>query len=147
RLRFQQPFDRVAIDAEARGFDVKFGDIDVRKLGVHVAAEPLAGRFRVERLSLASPQGGRLEADATLDRLRLDASVNATRFAARALLPAPLKPFAGGIIDGTLHARADLLGGDAELVRSTLVITRAEGEIGPPAIALIAGKSVKPPAG
>jgi len=147
RLGFKEPFDRVAVDAEASGFDVKLGDLEVRKLGVHVAAEPMAGRFKIERLSLASPQGGRLEADATLDRLRLDATVNATRFAARALLPGPLRPFAGGTIDGTLHARADLLGGDAELVRSTLVVTRAEGESGPPAIALIAGKSVKTPPG
>src|SRR6185503_8330847 len=98
-LRFKQPFDRVAIDAEARGFDVKSGGIEVRNLSFHVAAEPLAGRIRVDRLSLASPEGGRLEAEASLDRLQVDATVNATRFAARTLLPSPLRPFAAGTLD------------------------------------------------
>ena len=49
-------------------------------------------------------------------------------FAARALLPSVLQPFAGGSLDGMLHARADFLAGDAELVRSTLVVTRADAE-------------------
>jgi len=147
RLHFSQPFDRVAIDARARGFDVSADDIEARDVGAHVAAEPIQGRVRVDHLSLASPEGGRLEADATVDRLRIDATVTCARFAARALLPSALRPFAGKSLDGMLHARADLRVGDAELVRSTLVLTRGDGETGPQAVALLAGPSTRAPPG
>ena len=147
RLHFSQPFDAIAIDARARGFDVAAHDFDARDLGFHLETEPQAGRFRVEHLTVASPEGGRMEADATVDRLRVDATVTCKRFAARALLPSPLRGFAGKALDGTLHARADLLAGDAELVRSTLVLTRGDGEKGPPAVALLAGAGARAPAG
>ena len=147
RLRFTQPFNRIAIDAEARGLDFKSGDFDVRKLAFHVAAEPVQGRIRIDRLSLASPEGGRLEAEATLDRLQAEAKVDATRFPARALLPPVLRPFAGGTLDGQLHVRADLMGGDAELVRSTVVVNREDAEKGPRTIALLAGRSARAPPG
>ncbi|HXU03069.1 MAG TPA: hypothetical protein VN903_19020 [Polyangia bacterium] len=147
RLRFTQPFDRIAVDARARGFDVSGHDLEARDVGFHVAAEPMAGRFHVDHLSLASPEGGRLEAEASVDRLRIDATVTCTRFAARALLPSPLRPFAGKSLDGMLHARANLRDGDAELVRSTLVLTRGEGEKGPQAVALLAGPSTRAPPG
>jgi hypothetical protein len=147
RMRFKNPFDWVSIDAEARGFAVKSGDIDVRKVGFHLAAEPIQGRIRVERLSLASPDGGRLEAEATLDRLKVEATVNATRFGARTLMPSALRPFASGTLDGQLQARADLLAGDAELVRSTLIVTRDENEKGPRTVALLAGRSSRAPPG
>ncbi len=123
------------------------GRFDVRKLGFHVAAQPIQGRVLVDHLSLASPEGGRLEAKATLDHLQLDATVDTTHFPARTLLPSALRPFAGGALDGVLQARADLLAGDAALVRSTLVITREEGEKGPRQVALLAGKSARPPPG
>src|SRR4029078_12978246 len=90
-----QPFDAIAIDARARGFDVAGHDFEARDLGFHLETEPQAGLCRVERLTVASPEGGRLEADATLDRLRIDATVTCKRFAARALLPAHLRGFAG----------------------------------------------------
>ena len=145
RLHFTQPFDQIGIDADLRGFDVASGEIEARKVGCHLTAEPMAGQFHLERLSIVSPAGGRLSAKATLDRLRLDATVEAAHFAARPLLPSALRPFAGATIDGMLHARVDLLGGDAERVRSTLVVTPTDPEVGG-AIALVAGKSVRPPA-
>jgi hypothetical protein len=147
RMHFSQPFERVAIDARARGFDVSADDIDARDVGFHVAAEPVQGRVRVDHLSLASPDGGRLVADATFDRLRIDATVTCARLAARSLLPSALRPFAGKSLDGILHARADLRAGDAELVRSTLVLTRGDGESGPPAVALLAGPATRAPPG
>jgi hypothetical protein len=147
RVHFGQPFDAIAIDARARGFDVAGHDFEARDLGFHLETEPQAGRFRVERLTVASPEGGRLEADATVDRLRIDATVTCKRFAARTLLPSPLRGFAGKALDGTLHARADLLAGDAELVRSTLVLTRGDGEKGPTAVALLAGAGARAPPG
>jgi len=148
RLRFQRPFDSLAVEAELRGFDVTSGEIEARKVGCHLTAEPMVGRFNLERLSLASPGGGHIDAKATLERLQLDATVDATHFAARPLLPAALRPFAGGTIDGMLHARVDLLGGDAELVRSTLVVRRTDDDDGGAiTVALAAGKSVRPPAG
>jgi hypothetical protein len=147
RLHFTQPFDWVAIDAEARGLDLAMHDLDARDIAFHVAAQPQQGRFAVDHLSLASPEGGHMEAEATVDRLRIDAKVTCTRFAARALLPHALRGFAGKSLDGMLHARADLREGDAELVRSTLVLTRAEGENGPPAVALLAGASARVPPG
>jgi hypothetical protein len=147
RLRFTQPFDRIAVDAEVSGLDVTSGDIEARKVGAHVKAEPNAGQVLLDRLSLASPAGGRLEANATLDHLKVDATVEATRFVARPLLPAALRPFAGGTVDGMLHARVDLREGDAEIVRSTLVFKHgAADEIGG-SIALVAGKSVRTPSG
>ncbi|HEY7373930.1 MAG TPA: hypothetical protein VIF57_17350 [Polyangia bacterium] len=147
RVHLTQPFDRIAVDADARGFDVTGAGIEARKLAFHAAAEPNAGRVHLERLSLASPGGGRAELQASLDRLQLDASVTFTRFAARAVLPSVLRPFAGDTIDGTLHARGDLREGNAELVRSTLVIARADGAKGPSTVALLAGGSTRPPPG
>jgi hypothetical protein len=147
RLHFTQPFDRVSVDAEARGFDLAMHDLDARDIAFHVATQPQQGRVALDHLSLASPEGGRMEAEATIDRLRIDATVTCTRFAARALLPHALRGFAGKSLDGMLHARADLREGDAELVRSTLVLTRAEGEAGPPAVALLAGASPRVPPG
>jgi hypothetical protein len=147
RLGFTQPFDRVAVDAEARGFDLAMNDLDARDISFHVATQPQQGQFAVDHLSLASPEGGRMEAEATVDRLRIDAKVTCARFAARALLPHALRGFAGKSLDGELHARADLREGDAELVRSTLVLTRADGEAGPPAVALLAGASPRVPPG
>ena len=146
-LHLSQPFDRVALDGRARGFDIKAYDLEARNLGAHVVAEPQAGRVRVDHLSLASPGGGHLEADATFDRLRIDATVTCAHLAARALLPSALRPFAGKSLDGTLHARADLGAGDAELVRSTLVLTRGDDETGPPSVALLAGPSTRAPPG
>src|SRR5262249_33253560 len=58
-----------------------------------------------------------------------------------------LRSFAGKSLDGMLHARADLREGDAELVRSTLVLTRGDGEAGPQTVAFIAGASTRAPAG
>ena len=52
------PFTEIAIDAEARGFDVTGPRLDARDIGFNVTAEPLAGRFRLARLELASPQAG-----------------------------------------------------------------------------------------
>jgi hypothetical protein len=147
RLRFREPFDFIAIEAEASGLDLASREIEARGVGLHMTTEPMSGRFRLDRLSLASPAGGRLQAEVTLDRLQLDAQLTFARFAARPLLPSALRPFASGTIDGTLHARANLLEGDAELVRSTLVVTRAEGEPGPRAVALLAGTSARPPPG
>ncbi|HMF44529.1 MAG TPA: hypothetical protein VKQ32_27835 [Polyangia bacterium] len=147
RLRFTQPFDQIAIEAELRGFDVTSGEIEARRVGCRLTTEPMAGLVRLERLSLASPARGHVDVQATLDRLQLDATIDAAHFDARPLLPSSLRPFAGATLDGLLHARVDLLGGDAELVRSTLVITPAESEDGGGAVALVAGKSVKPPAG
>jgi hypothetical protein len=147
RLHFTQPFDRIAVDAEARGFDVTSGEIEARKVALHVAAEPNAGRVRLDRLTVSSPAGGRMEAQGTLDRLQADATVTASHLAARPLLPAALRPFAGTSLDGMLHARADLRAGDAELLRSTLVLTRAETDKGPPAVALAAGATGRLPPG
>jgi hypothetical protein len=147
RLRFAQPFDHIAIEAEARGLDLASREIDARDVGFHLTTEPMDGRFRLERLSLASPEGGRLQAEARLERMQAEATVTFTRFAARPLLPSALRPFAAGTLNGVLQARADLAGGDAELVRSTLVVTRAEKEKGPAAIALLAGTAARPPPG
>src|SRR6185295_10826287 len=148
RMRFKQPFDRIAIDVDARGFHLTGGEIEARKLGFHVATEPMAGRFRLERLSLASPGGGHAEVSATLDRLQLDASVTFAHFAARGVLPSVLRPFAGDSLDGTLQARADLLAGNAALVRSTLVVARGGGKgKRPQALALLAGASIRTPPG
>jgi len=147
RLRFTQPFDRIAIDARAQGLDLAGFGIDARKVGFHVATEPIAGLFHLDDLSVTSPEGGHLDARATLERLQLDAQVTFAHFAARPLLPSVLKPFAGGSLDGLLHARADFLSGNAELVRSTLVVTRADAGPGPSKMALLAGASARPPAG
>ena len=146
-LHLSQPFDRISLDGRARGFDISAYGLDARNLGGHVVAEPQAGRVRVDHLALASPEGGHLEADATFDGLRIDATVTCSRFAPRALLPDALRPFAGRALDGMLHVRADLRVGEAELVRSTLVLTRREGETGPPAVALLAGPSTRAPPG
>jgi hypothetical protein len=147
RLRFAEPFDRIAIEAEARDLDVVSREIAARDVDFHLTTAPMAGRVRLDRFSLASPEGGRLRAEASLERLQLDATLTFSRFAARPLLPSALRPFAGGTIDGSLHARVDFLGGDAELVRSTLVVSRAEKDKGPRTVALLAGTSARPPAG
>jgi hypothetical protein len=147
RLRFTQPFDRIAIDARAQGLDLAGFGLDARKVGFHVATEPIAGLFHLDDLSVTSPEGGHLDARATLERLQLDAQVTFAHFAARPLLPSVLKPFAGGALDGLLHARADFLSGNAELVRSTLVVTRADNGAGPSKMALLAGPAPRPPAG
>ena len=147
RMHFSQPFDRVAIDARAQGLDVAGFGVDARKVGFHLTTEPIAGLFHLEQLSVTSPEGGHLDASATLERLQLDAKVTFAHFAARPLLPSVLRPFAGRSLDGLLHARADFLSGDAELVRSTLVVTRAEVDAGSPKMALLAGASARPPPG
>ena len=78
----------IAIDAEARGFDVKCGDIDVRKLGV-----PRRGRADARAASGSIGCRWRRPKAAAWRRRRRwigcrpRRSVNATRFAARALLP------------------------------------------------------------
>jgi hypothetical protein len=59
-----------------------------------------------------------------------------------------LRPFAGDSLDGTLQARADLLAGNAALVRSTLVVARGGGKgKRPQALALLAGASIRTPPG
>jgi hypothetical protein len=142
RLRFKQPFDRIAIEAGARGLDVTSKEIAARDVGFHLTTEPMAGRFHLERLSLASPEGGRVEAEASLDRLQLDAKLKFAHFAARPVLPPALRSI-GGEVDGLLQARADLFAGDAELVRSTLVVKRP----GLPVVVVLAGGSARPPPG
>ena len=147
-LGFSGPFNEIAIDAEARGFDVTSPRLDARDIGFNVTAEPLAGRFRLARLELTSPQGGRLSASATLDHLVADAELDFTRFSPRALLPSALRRFVTGTIDGGLRARANLLFGAVELTHSTLVISGAGGG-GKNArpLALLAGPGARPPPG
>jgi hypothetical protein len=144
-LRFAQPFDRIAIEVEAGGLDFTSPEIDARDIGFHLTTEPLAGLFRLHRLSLASPEGGRLDATAALERLQLEAKLDFKRFAARQALPPRLRPAARAVIDGVFQVRADLMSGDAELVRSTLVVSR--GEESKDALALFAGTSARPPPG
>ena len=147
-LGFSGPFTDIAIDAEAHGFDVTSPRLDARDIGFSVTAEPLAGRFRLANLELASPLGGRLTATATLDHLVADAEVDFTRFSPRALLPAALRRFVTGTIDGGVRARANLPFGAVELTHSTLVISGAGGG-GKNArpLALLAGAGARPPPG
>ena len=145
RLRFAQPFDRIAIEAEASGLDFASREINARDIGFHLTTEPNAGLFRLDRLSLASPEGGRLEASAALERLQLEAKLDFKRFAARQVLPPSLRPAARALVDGVFQVRADLMSGDAELVRSTLVVSL--GEDGKDAVALFAGTPARPPPG
>ena len=145
RLRFAQPFDRIAIEAEASGLDFASREINARDIGFHLTTEPIAGLFRLDRLSLASPEGGRLEATAALERLQLEAKLDFKRFAARQVLPPSLRPAARAMVDGVFQVRADLMSGDAELVRSTLVVSR--GEESKDALALFAGTPARPPPG
>ena len=107
RLRFAQPFDRIAIEAEASGFDFASREIDARDIGFHLTTEPMAGLFRLDRLSLASPEGGRLEATAALERLQLEAKLDFKRFAARQVLPPALRPAARAMVDGVFQVRAE----------------------------------------
>ena len=147
-LHLSQPFD--CISTRRPGARVRHQRVRVSTPATsafHVAAEPQAGRVRVDHLSLASPEGGRMEADATFDGLRIDATVTCSRFAAARAASRRAAPLRGRALDGMLHVRADLRVGEAELVRSTLVLTRREGETGPPAVALLAGPSTHVPPG
>src|SRR5262249_54970173 len=71
RLHLTQPFDRIAIAAEARGIDLTSGEIEARQLGLRATAEPNARRVHLESLSLASPGGGRAALQASLDGAQL----------------------------------------------------------------------------
>ena len=143
RLRFTQPFDRIAIEAEASGLDFASREINARDIGFHLTTEPHAGLFRLDRLSLASPEGGRLEATAALERLQLEAKLTSSASPRAQVLPPTLRPAARAMVDGIFQVRADLMSGDAELVRSTLVVTRGEDEQGP-RVALFAGTPARP---
>jgi hypothetical protein len=147
-LGFSGPFDQIAIDVEAHGFDVAGPRLEARNVGLSLTAEPLAGRFRMAKLEMASPEGGRLAAAARMDRLAVDGEVAFTRFSPRALLPAGLRRFVTGTMDGTVGARANLLLGEVELTRSTLVISGAGGGgKHPRPLALLAGAGARPPPG
>lgn len=147
-LGFTGAFTQIEIDAEARGFDVSGPRLEARDVGFSLTAEPLGGRFRLAKLELASPGGGRLAASATLDRLAVDAEIDFTRFSPSSLLPSALRPLLPGPIDGSLRARANLLLGSVELTRSTLVIARAGGGGAKPRpLALLAGPGTRPPPG
>ncbi len=145
RLRFAQPFDWIAIEAEASGLDFASRELNARDIGFHLTTKPLSGQFSLDRLSLESPEGGRLEATAALERLQLEAKLDFKRFAARQVLPPALRPAARALVDGVFQVRADLMSGDAELVRSTLVVSR--GEESKDTLALFAGTPARPPPG
>jgi hypothetical protein len=138
-LAFAGPFSALQIDAEARGFDGRYREIEVRDAGLTVSAALGARRLRIPELTIGSPAGGRLRlvGEASLP----EASVTLTfdRFGADPLLPRLARPFVGGVWDGTLRARLDLLTAGVSLEAAALTVTRPPEAFGPRVVEVRAG--------
>jgi len=117
-------FEKVRIEAAARGFDVGARGLTLVGAGGSASIEPLAGRARVTGLGFSSPAGGRLTLDGDLDHRLVRGTLALDHFATTPYLPGFLRPLAGGILDGHLRAAVDLVARSASLDDAALTFTQ-----------------------
>ncbi|HVT10319.1 MAG TPA: translocation/assembly module TamB domain-containing protein [Polyangia bacterium] len=122
-----QPFAKIQVGAQIAGLDVRYGDYRARDVGLSLAFDGGAGRVTVNRLSLGSPDGGKLSVDAKLDTktLALGATLAFDGFRTAAYLPADLRAVGGGRLDGRIEAQGDLAKTRVRLGKIDLRLARA----------------------
>lgn len=126
-LSFRGPFSDIEIGAEGRGFDLRHPRVEALKLAFSITTRPLSARLQVDRLSFGSPAGGTVEARGSFDRMQIGGRLAFSRFDAGPYLPAPIRPFAAGTLDGHLTAEIDLLAGRGHSDDVSLVLERPSG--------------------
>jgi len=119
-------FAALKVKAAFKGLDAQYDTYRALGIGFDLGFDAGAGKVDVRDFGFGAPGGGKMKLGAKLDTttLSLDAKLAFTDFHTESYLPPELRAMAGGRLQGTIEARADLAHKSARLPRVDLKFSR-----------------------